>query len=153
MECQLIAVCQLHQLAQIHNSDSVDICFTMDKSCAMKDRSVPALLKLLEYVDNLGLDGYIQCGYRLHHTINSGFTARRAQCRHADAVRLRTREDNGSHAEFKPTVESTDKILVTVLPVGSQTMDVDGLADDIFDRHTRIKASVRILNTICILRR
>ena len=34
---------------------------------------------------------------------------------------------------------------MTVLPVGSQTMDVDGLADDIFDRHTRIKARVRIL--------
>ena len=66
MAVKLFTVCQLYQMAQIHDSDPIADMF--DHSQIMGDKQIGqlfGLLQIFQHVDNLCLNGHIQSRYRL----------------------------------------------------------------------------------------
>ena len=145
---QLVAVGQLHHLAQVHHADAVgDV---LDNAQVMGDKQVGQahlLLQILKHVDDLCLDGNVQCGNRL---VTNDELRVHGQCTgNAHALTLTAGELVAVAvcvlAVQANALQQSDDLIVAVLFVLGQVMDVDALTHDVADGHTGIQAGVRIL--------
>ena len=123
---QLVAVGQLYHLAQIHDADAVgDV---LDNAQVMGDEQVGQthlLLQILEHIDDLCLNGNVQCGNRLVTNDELGV---HSQCTgNAHALTLTAGELVAVAvcvlAVQANALQQSDDLIVAVLFVLGQVMD------------------------------
>ena len=145
---QLVAVCQLYHLTEVHNADTVGDMFYDGE--VMGDEQISQshlLLQLLEHIHHLCPDRYIQCGDRL---IADDELRVHCQCsRNADTLTLSTGEFMRISVRMlgvqSYSLQHGDDPVMTFLLIGSQLMDVDGFPYDISYGHSGIQTCIRIL--------
>ena len=145
---QLVAVGQLHHLAQIHHADAVgDV---LHNAQVMGDEQVGQthlLLQILEHIDDLSLNGNVQCGNRLVTNDELGV---HSQCTgNAHALTL-TAGELVAVAVCVLTVQAnalqqSDDLIVAVLFVLGQMMDINALTHDVANGHAGVQTCVGIL--------
>jgi len=148
VEGELIAVCQLHQLAQIHDADAVG--YVLHDAQVVGDEQIGKahlILQILEHVDDLRLNGHVQRGYGLVADDELGVDSKGAGNSHA--LTLAARKLMGvAVGVLGVQAYKTEKLnypVLALLVVRGKMMDVYGFANDVANGHARIKTRVRIL--------
>ncbi|MPM69170.1 hypothetical protein SDC9_116114 [bioreactor metagenome] len=148
MEGQLVAVRQLHQFAQVHDADAAGNMLHHAQIMGNKEiGQAHALLKLLEHIDHLGLNGYVQGGDGLVADDELGVYGQGAGDAHplalapgkfmGIAVGVLSVEPN--------EIKQLHDAVPALLGILRQMVDIDGLAHDIAHRHAGVQAGVGIL--------
>ena len=145
---QLVAVGQLHHLAQIHDADAVGD--MLDNAQVMGDEQVGQthlLLQILKHIDDLCLNGNVQCGDRLVTNDELGV---HGQCTgNAHALTLTAGELVAVTvcvlAVQANALQQSDDLIVAILFVLGQMMDINALTHDVADGHAGIQTCVGIL--------
>ena len=145
---QLVGIRDLDDLAEVHDGDALgnvphDEKIVRDE----KVRDAELFLQLLKHVDDLRLNGNVQCGHRLVaddelgvHGESSGnadslaLAAGKLMCVARGVLGI---ESHGRH--------ELEDFLAALGAACVQLMHVQRLSDDVFDRHAGIKGRIRVL--------
>ena len=145
---KLGAPCQLNQLAEIHDADSVADVF--DNCKVMGDKEIgqaQLLLQILKHIHNLRLNGNVQCGDRL--VTDDKLRVHSQGARDADSLALAAGKLVRIAVcmlgiEPNALQQRKDHVVALLLAL-RKLMDINGLSDDIANGHTRIQGCIRIL--------
>ena len=140
--------CLFHHLAQVHDGDVVrDV---LDHRQVVGDeqiRQVPLFLQLHHQVEDLGLDGHIQCGDRLVAHDEGGIQDQRPGDAHplaAAAVQLMGIEVE-SPLRQAHHVHGVPDLLLELLLAPADLVDLQRLGDDIADGHAGVQRGIGVL--------
>ena len=145
---ELIRVRCLYYSSKVHNSDSVRN--MSDYQQVVRDEEISnteLFLQLFKHIDDLRLDGNVQRGYGFVADDEFGIYSQRS--RDTDTLSLAAGELVDVSCRVlrvqSDQFHEAEDLLSALCFVGIEFMDVQGLADDLFDRHTGIQRGIGIL--------
>ena len=144
---QQIACRDLDEFADIHHRDAIaDVAHDRQVVGNEQVRQVELFLQFLEQVDHLRLDRHVQGRNRLVAHDEAGLDCQSAG--DANALALTTRElVRIAIRKVRVQPDNPQQLLHALLLLATprQVMDLEWLADDAADGHTRVQACVRVL--------
>ena len=144
----LLTRCFLHTLSQIHYGNLITDVFYYAQ--VMRNEQIGQLhlvLQVHHQVQDLRLDGNVQCGYRLITDNELGIQrqgSRNADTLTAPAVQLMRIGINKTLCQSY-RFHQLENSLINVILIGKNLTDLDGLSDNLTDGQTGIQRCIRIL--------
>src|SRR5207247_1899973 len=141
------AVRELDDLSEVHHRDAVaDVPHHRKIVSDEQIRELEAILQVLEKVDDLRLDGHVECRDRL--VANNELRLHGERAGDPDALTLAARElVRVAVGEVRVETHHAQELLhpLGLLLALGEVMDLDWFADDVAHGHARIQRRVRIL--------
>ena len=145
---ELIRVRCLYYSSKVHNSDSVRN--MSDYQQVVRDEEISnteLFLQLFKHIDDLRLDGNVQRGYGFVADDEFGIYSQRS--RDTDTLSLAAGELVDVSCRMlrvqSDQFHEAEDLLSALCFVGIEFMDIQGLANDLFDRHTGVQRGIGIL--------
>ena len=143
-----LGICQLHHLTQIHYGNSVGNMTNYQKIVGNKQiGQTQLLLQVVKHIDNLSLDGNVQCRNRFVTDDELRVNCQRTG--NADTLPLTAGEfvgvTGGVFAVQANIAHQLQNPLLTFRSLVVHFMDIQRLTDDIRDGHTGVEGGIGIL--------